>query len=168
MIAIWCQRCVNWFRRNLGVRKKSCDQAKPLGGQHQGGTTSHEDPVATVAASGTEATVAMTLAAVKGEPPVSTAQSCNAAQPGATHYTPAQLEQAELRLKQMELLLINYMQAAALASSESDGSAVQMAEAQLFIQEMTACISELTHLLAHIQMNNAASAVTSQGAANAE
>lgn len=161
MMAIWYQRCVNWFRRNLGVRKKSCDQAEPLGGQHQAGTASHEDPAATVAASSTEAAVAVTLTAVKGESPVSTKPSCDAAQSGATHYTPAQLDQAQLRLKQMELLLINYMQAAALASTESDGSALQMAEAQLFIQEMTACISELTHLLAHIQMNNAAGAVTS-------
>lgn len=71
-------------------------------------------------------------------------------------YTTAEIVQAQVRLKEMELLLLNYAQQAALASVEGDAQADAVTSAQarasrVFIEAMSASIAELKGLLGGIQ-----------------
>lgn len=82
-------------------------------------------------------------------------------------YTATQLAHAQAHLKEMQLLLINYAQQAALASQQPEVSAAQTLESEVFIQEMTACISELNSLLCHIQSSSGATQATADQGAKA-
>ena len=131
----WFQRCVDWCKRGFGVQKQVSDQVAAVN-------------------------VSDEMSAPKqfnGVPPSALAQAdivLSEKPPAEMPYTPMQLTQAQVRLKEMELLLVNYTQVAAIASTSSDSNMAQVEEAQIFIQEMTACISELSQLLADIQKEN--------------